>query len=270
MEHSTVVGNVVQLEKVWSPQLGNERGILVYLPPSYDEGELHYPVIYMHDGQNLFDEATSFSGEWKVDETLEHLSRRGLEAIVVGIPHLSEERLDEYCPFEEAGQADARGELYLAWIVETLKPLIDQSFRTLPDRVHTGMMGSSMGGLITLFAFFRYPGIFGFAGVLSPSLWFAERAIFPCLEETAYVPGRLYLDVGTAEGKGVAEDARHMRELLVQKGFRLGEDFLYVEEEGAEHTESAWARRTKIAFRFLLGKLPLFQGLQDREGELAA
>jgi predicted alpha/beta superfamily hydrolase len=270
MEHSTVVGNIIQLDKVWSPQLENERDILVYLPPSYDEGELHYPVVYMHDGQNLFDEATSFSGEWEVDETLERLSRRGLEAIVVGIPNLGEERLNECCPFDEAEQADARGELYLAWIVETLKPLIDRSFRTLPDRVHTGMMGSSMGGLITLFAFFRYPEIFGFAGVMSPSLWFAERAIFPCLEEAPYVPGRLYLDVGTAEGEGVLEDARRMRDLLVQKGYRLGEDLLYIEEEGAEHTESAWAGRAKIAFRLLLGRLPLFQVRQDHRGEVAA
>lgn len=248
----TIVGALKVRRDVWSPQLSNRRDLLVYLPPSYETGSQRYPVIYMHDGQNLFDDMTSFAGEWQVDETMHALSERGLEAIVVGIPNLGEQRMDEYSPFIQPGLGGGRGAAYLAFVVETIKPLIDRDFRTLPDREHTGVLGSSMGGLISLYAYFSRPDTFGFAGVLSPALWFARRAIFPYIAQAPFVPGTLYLDMGTAEGPEVLADARRMRTLLRQKGYRSPATLRYVEERGAEHAEAVWANRLPIALKFLL------------------
>jgi predicted alpha/beta superfamily hydrolase len=251
----TVVGTVRILEGLHSPELGNERDILVYLPPSYsvDDGR-RYPVLYMHDGQNLFDAATSFSGEWEVDQTLESASAEGLETIVVGIANTGPERLNEYSPFPDAKHATAgRGDTYLDFVVRTLKPIIDRDFRTLPERGSTGIAGSSMGGLISLYAFIRNAETFGFAGVMSPALWFGERAILPYVQAAPFVPGRIYVDVGTREGRETLADVRRLRDMLVEKGYRKGEDFLYVVEMGGTHSEAAWARRLRKELEFLLG-----------------
>ncbi len=246
-----VIGTLKRRPAVASPQLGNTRDILVHLPASYDQDDRRYPVIYMHDGQNLFDEATSFAGAWRVDEALASLDCEGLEAIVVGIPNAGDQRCDEYSPFVDAQGRGGCGDAYLRFIGETLKPLIDRDFRTLPDRANTGIIGSSMGGLISLYALFRHPEVFGFAGSMSPSLWFANRAIYPVVA-AAPVVGRLYLDTGTAEGAGELHDVRRLRALLARKGYLPGEDFLYVEDEGAGHNEAAWAYRLCGALRFLV------------------
>lgn len=253
----TVAGSVRVMERFWSPQLGNQRDLLVYLPPSYARGRRRYPVVYMHDGQNLFDQATSFGEEWQVDETMEAAAAGGVEAIVVGIPNMGDARLDEYSPWHDAesgggGRADA----YLDLLLETIKPVVDRDFRTLPGREHTAVAGSSMGGLVSLYAYFRRPDAFGAAGVMSPALWFAGGQVFPFVEQAPFVPGRLYLDIGTNEGKTALEDARRMRDLLEAKGYRRGEDFLYVTALGGRHSERAWRRRTRRMMHFLLGIAP--------------
>jgi predicted alpha/beta superfamily hydrolase len=161
------------LEAVPSPQLGNTRDLYVYLPPSYPGGG-PYRVIYMQDGQNLFDPALSFAGSWRVDRTLDRADGRGLEAIVVGIANAGESRIDEYGPWRHPDQGGGRGDDYLAFVSETVKPLIDQRFPTLPRAEHTGIAGSSLGGLIAVYAFLRFPDRWGFAAGLSPSVWFAE------------------------------------------------------------------------------------------------
>jgi len=251
---NTVVGTVKVLRDLHSPQLDNRRDILVYLPPSYAAGERRYPVIYMHDGQNLFDEATSFGAEWGVDQTLEAGAEHGLEAIVVGIPNLGEARLDEYGPWADGRHgAGGRGDAYLDFVAETVKPRVDRDFRTLPDRGNTGIAGSSMGGLISLYAFFRRPDTFGFAGVMSPALWFGDRRVFGFVEGAPFVPGKLYLDVGTKEGTEAVEDVRRLRDILVEKGYEKGRNFLYVVEMGGGHDERAWARRLRKELHFLLG-----------------
>jgi predicted alpha/beta superfamily hydrolase len=247
--HHTVVGDVHVLADVHSPQLGNRRRVLVYLPPSYRRGERRYPVLYFQDGQNLFDRATSFAGEeWQVDETLEALSGQGLEAIAVGVDHGGDQRLSEYNPLP-GGVQPARGGAYVSFLVDTLKPLIDANFRSLPDRAHTGVVGSSMGGLISLYAFFRRPDAFGLVGALSPAFWMGRGAIYEYVRAAPLVPGRIYLDNGTHENS-----ARRMRDLLVERGYRPGRDLKYVAEKDGEHRESAWARRLPEALRFLLGE----------------
>ncbi len=245
-------GLLERLEAVKSPELGNQRDVLVYLPASYHGGDRRYPVVYMHDGQNLFDPVTSFAGDWDLGEHLAAAARRSAEAIVVAVPNMGEKRIDEYSPFTDPEQGGGRGQLYLEFLTATLKPLVDGRYRTLTGRAHTGIAGSSMGGLISLYAFFHYQRWFGFAGVMSPSLWFGEAAIFPAVESAPFVPGKIYLDIGTLEGSDTVTGVRRLRDLLTAKGYRRGHDLEYVEESGGHHHEAAWGRRFRRALPFLL------------------
>ncbi len=244
-------GRIERIDSVYSPELDNARDLLVSLPGGASAGDRLYPVIYMHDGQNLFDPATSFSGSWNVDVAMAEVSLDGLDAIVVGIPNMGRERLAEYSPFEhELGEG--RGEAYLKFLIETVKPLIDSRYPTASDRQHTGIVGSSMGGLISLYAFFRHPEVFGFAGVMSPSLWITEAATFKFVEEAPFSPGKFYLDVGDREGPHHVAKALRLKELLEKKGYREGKDLMWVKEEIGGHHEAAWARRFRDALPFLL------------------
>jgi predicted alpha/beta superfamily hydrolase len=263
----TIVGTLMARDGVYSPQLHNRRRLYVYLPPSYAASQRRYPVIYMHDGQNLFDQTLSFAGEWQVDETMELLSGEGFEAIVVGVPNMGTRRLDEYSPFRDRRlRQGGRGDWYVSFLADTVKPLVDRDFRTLAGREHTGVLGSSMGGLISLYAFFRRPEAFGLAGAMSPSLWFAQEALFPYVEHAPIHPGKIYLDIGTHEGidprlpqrsphkyvNRYAGAARRMRDLLAARGYAPGAALRYDEEEQGAHNEAAWARRLPDALRWLL------------------
>ncbi len=267
-----VSGTILVGQNLFSPRLSNSRDVLIYLPPSYGAGNGRYPVLYMHDGQNLFDPATSFAGEWGVDETMEYLAyNEGVEAIIVGVPNTGRFRLDEYSPFVEPRMGGGRGDSYLGFLAYTLKPLIDRDFRTLPERAHTGLVGSSMGGLISLYGYFGLSDIFGLAGVMSPSLWFGGESIYDYVEAADYVPGRIYLDAGTRElGEDLRDglphratssrryyaSVRRMKRILIRKGFRPTVDLMHVEEKWAGHSESSWARRLPDAIRFLLAETP--------------
>lgn len=264
----SVSGTIKVAQNIQSPQLGNQRHLLVYLPPSYkNESKRHYPVLYMQDGQNLFDNATSFAGEWGVDEAMENLAHQeGLEAIVVGIPNSGRNRLAEYSPFPDSQLGGGLGDKYLSFVAHTVKPLIDRDFRTLPDRSNCGIMGSSMGGLISLYAFFHCPDLFGFVGVMSPSLWFGHGRIFTYVRDAAYHPGKIYLDVGTREhgddwsgklthrtrSRQSYAQVRRMKRLLVSKGYRPIHDLLHIEEKWANHNEAAWRRRLPKALHFFI------------------
>jgi isoamylase len=249
-----VVGNIRRLERIESPQLGNHRDILVYLPPSYVSSGRHYPVLYMQDGQNLFDATTSFAGEWLVDETMERVAQEGLEAIVVAIPNSGKLRADEYSPFRDERIGGGRGDDYLSFLIDTLKPRIDVEFRTRRERAATGIMGSSMGGLISLYALLRRPDTFGFAGAMSPSLWFARGAICSVVSDVGRWDGRLYLDTGTLEGRGHVRQVREMVRCLRRRAVHPRRQIKYVEERGAHHNEAAWARRFGPALRWMLPK----------------
>jgi predicted alpha/beta superfamily hydrolase len=260
-------GKVMKLAALHSPQLDNHRDVLVYLPASYEEGERRYPVIYMHDGQNLFDDRTAFAGAWRVDHALEDASRKGLEAIVVALPNTGAERLNEYSPFTDAKHGGGKGEAYMRFIVDTVKGRIDERFRTVPDRNSTGIAGSSMGGLISLYGFFQHPTVFGFCGVMSPALWFADGRIFDFVEESPFVPGRIYMDCGTSEGARELMDVRRACALLHGKGYQTGRELLCVVEPGAAHNEKAWAARLHRKFQFLLRRPSAQDGRGD---EIAA
>ena len=249
----TAPGRLDVIPDVDSRGLGSRRDILVYLPASYDRSDKPYPVLYMHDGQNLFDPATSFAGEWGVDTALARAPRKGRRAIIVGIPNAGIDRIREYSPFADPRIGGGHGDAYLDWIEDTVKPLIDDRYRTIAAREGTGIGGSSLGGLISLYAFFRTPARYGFAAVLSPALWFGDARIFRFVEAATYVRGRIYLDVGTREGEGTLANARAMRDLLLAKGYRRGRDLMWVEDKGGMHNEAAWGRRLRGALPFLLG-----------------
>lgn len=258
-EH-TVEGAVRITRDIFSPQLNNSRDILIYLPPSYHDSDRHFPVLYMQDGQNLFDANTSFSGEWRVDETMQQLAHEGIEAIVVGISNIGEERINEYNPFPTPRFKYARGDAYIRFLIDTIKPMIDADFRTIPDAPHTGILGSSMGGLISLYAWLAYPWTFGLGGAMSPSLWVARQAVTDHVRRAPFNEGRLYLDVGMRElprkynrfGNSVTEAVVMLRDQLQERGYSGMRRLKYVEDRVGEHNEATWARRLPDALRFLL------------------
>lgn len=239
------------LTAVRSPQRGSVRDLDVFLPPSYGRTRRRYPVVYMQDGQNLADAARAFAGTWELERAIETLAARGIEAIVVGIPNLGEARIREYTPFVDTRAGGGDGDAYLAFMERTIKPLVDRRFRTRPEREATGVFGSSLGGLISLYAFFRAPETFGFTGAMSPSLWFAGRAMLSYVERDGAPPGRVYLDIGTEEGAGTVRDARDLARILEGKGY-APERLRFVEDQGGRHAESDWARRLVPALEFLL------------------
>jgi predicted alpha/beta superfamily hydrolase len=252
----TLTGNFRTHEGVRSRFLESEHHIIVYLPPGYDDDESRrYPVLYMQDGQNLFDEATAFSGEWHLDEAAEEMIRAGLVAplIIVGIYNAGAYRIDEYTPTRDsARRAGGNADRYGRMLVDELKPFIDSEYRTLTDARNTGIGGSSLGGLVSLYLALKYSGIFWNVAVLSPSVWWDNRFIVRRVRAlNAAPPQRVWLSTGTAEGEGALAGARRVRDALVAKGWTVGESLHYQEIEGARHSESAWAAIAPAMLRFL-------------------
>ena len=236
---------------LWSPQLRNRRYVDVYLPDSYDSGRRRYPVVYMQDGQNLSDPAIAFAGQtWHLHEGLAWLAGRGIEPIVVGI-HNTMGRLAEYSPYPDPRHGGGEADRYARFLIETVKPRIDAGYRTRRDRNATVIAGSSMGGLVSLFLYFRRPSPFGGAAVMSPSIWFGERKVLEFVDDARPTAGRLYLDAGTAEGADELRDVRALNRLLRGKGYRK-DRLRYVEAEGHQHREADWAWRLPQALEFLL------------------
>jgi len=242
------------LGAVLSPQLRNYRDLVVALPPGYEDDDRRYPVVYMQDGQNLFDPATSFAGDWGLPATLPPIASAGTPAIVVAVPNMGRRRRYEYSPFRDIIHGGGGGDRYLAFIAETVKPLVDASFRTAPGRSHTVLAGSSLGGLISLYGLYRYADIFGAAGVQSPALWFADGAMLRYAEEMAPLAlGRVHLDIGLLEDQEAVMDTRALRKILLAAGHAEGRDLSYVEDPEGDHDEAAWGRRFGVALPFLLG-----------------
>ena len=257
----TLTGDIRVLAHFHSRYLKTDRDVLVYLPPGYEqEPHRHYPVLYLQDGQNLFDGATSFipGQEWRVDETAESLIHQGQiePLIVVAIYNAGKERINEYTPTKDAGiRQGGKARLYGKMLVEELKPLVDSHYRTKPDAASTGVGGSSLGGLLSLYLGLTYPKVFGNLAILSPSIWWNKRDIVQRFQELHHkLPLRIWLDTGTNEGGHpdmIIADARNLAHTLETKGWQLGHDLAYTEAQGAPHSESAWATRMPDVLRFL-------------------
>jgi predicted alpha/beta superfamily hydrolase len=245
-------GRLKVMRDVAGPTGSRRRDILVLVPPSYADTTASFPVVYMHDGQNLFDPATSHAGAWRVGRALDSLRRDGLEAIVVGIPNAGPNRIAEYSPFRDARIGGGEGDTYVTWLADEIRILVDAGFRTRRESSRTCVAGSSMGGLISLYALFSRPDVFGVAGAMSPALWFGRRAIFSWMEGRRTTGGRIYLDAGTAEGPQLLADVARLRDRLIDGGLRIGRDLRCVFERGGRHDEASWGGRLDDALRFML------------------
>ena len=253
---STITGDVRTRS---FPAFLNGRTVRVYLPPAYDTSTATYPVLYMHDGQNLFDDATSFAGEWRVDEACEALIAAGeIEPmIVVGIDN-SAARISEYTPWPASGFGGGGGDAYLRAIRDHLIPAINANYRTRTGAEHTSIAGSSLGGLISAYAAFEYADTFSRAAAVSPSYWWANQRLTQHVAQAGRPPGliRLYQDMGTAESSSGVPNLRAMRDVLLGQGFVLGEDLDSVEFAGHTHSEFYWAQRFPSILRALFEAPP--------------
>jgi len=254
---STAQANVHVLAPMAMPRLGRERTLRLYLPPGYATSGRRYPVLYMHDGQNLFDAATGFAGEWEVDETLNRLARAGgPELIVVGIDNGGEHRLQELAPYDNAEHGRAEGDAYLEFIVDVVKPWVDRNYRTRADRAHTAIMGSSLGGLISHYALLRYPQVFGKAAIFSPSYWFTGEVYTQTAAHPWPSGTKTYFYIGGREDEEAVPDVDRMVALLRTQGRAAGDIAVHVDPQG-QHNERAWRAEFPRAIAWLFDLKPL-------------
>ncbi len=254
---SDLKSRLIKHEQFQSSLVDEKHDFVVYLPPTYAmERERYFPVLFMQDGQNLFDPETSFikGNYWHLGETADELILAGkIEPLVmVGIYNTGEHRIDEYTPVEDrrlgGGHADAYGQM----LVEELRPFVAQKYRVIVSGADCGMGGSSLGGLVSMYLGLRYPHLFGKLAVMSPSVWWHSRAILKTVSHLQHNTGqRIWLDIGTNESKRALPDVRLLKEALEKKGWREGENLGYVEAEGADHSEGAWAQRVAPMLQFL-------------------
>jgi len=240
-----------------SRALGSVRRVSIYLPPGYHASADRYPVLYLQDGQNLFDPGRAFvpGQDWQLDETAQALiEAAAIEPLVmVGVDHGGPDRLDEYTPTRDARRrAGGRLDAYRAMLIEELKPWIDRHLRTRPEAASTGLGGSSLGGLATLAIGLARPDVFGRLAVMSPSLWWDRRRVLEQARAAQHrLPLRMWLDAGTDEGPGTLHHVRMLKNILVARGWRLKDDLHYREVAGGRHSEADWSRRAGDMLRVL-------------------
>jgi len=248
---STAAENVIIMDEEFEmPQLNRFRRIWLYLPPDYDQSSNEYPVLYMHDGQNLFDQFTSFAGEWEIDETLNRLVDQGYKVpIVVGIDNGGIYRIDELTPWNNPDYGGGQGDEYMAFIVETLKPFIDENYRTLSDRENTGIMGSSLGGLISTYGALKYQNIFSKAGPFSPAYWINNDSIWNFISSFSMQNDIwFYQNVGEHEGDIYINNMYKMEDSLRAEGF---ENITSKVILGGDHNEQTWRNDFEEAYLWL-------------------
>lgn len=238
------------------PQLGRRRRILVYMPADYARHPTRrYPVLYLHDGQNVFDAATSFSGEWGVDETLDRLRAAGQDAagcLVVAVDNGGQFRGDEYIPWRNAKeQIGGHGAAYVDFLALTLKPYVDRHYRTRPDAAHTGVAGSSLGGLISLYAALRYPKVYGRVGVFSPAFWVCNDSLCRYARQHPASPqARFYFVCGPKESETMQPLMAAWRDELRAEGVPASHISWHAPADG-QHREWFWQREFPAAYQWL-------------------
>jgi predicted alpha/beta superfamily hydrolase len=249
-------GQLRKHDQLRSRFLRNQRDLIVYLPPGYDEQpHRHFPVLYLHDGQNLFDRATAFGGQdWNVHGAADHLIEAGTVAplIIVGIYNTGKSRIHEYTPSKTPKLGGGRADRYAKFLLQEAMPFIQREYRALSNPAVTGVGGSSLGGLVSLYFGLKHPERFGRIAALSPSVWWHQRIILRFAAAATLEPRpRIWVDIGTREGPRIVSDVEQFRDVLVKKGWREGQDLHYERVEGGEHNESAWAGRIGRVLEFL-------------------
>jgi len=254
--HSASANVHILAESFIIPQLRRTRRVWLYLPPDYyDQPDRRYPVLYMQDGQNVFDQYTSFAGEWAVDETLNELHAAGRDlggCLVVAVDNGGPRRLDEYSPWPNPrSRRGGEGEQYVQFLAETLKPYVDKHYRTRPEAASTGIMGSSMGALISLHAALRYPAVFGRVGVFSPAFWFAGQSLLAFVaQHPPRADTRFYFLSGTREGLTMVPLMAAVRDALLETGLPASQLSYQVLPDG-QHAEWFWRREFAAAYAWL-------------------
>lgn len=244
--------NVTLLEKEFEmPNLDRFRKIRIYLPKNYYNSEQKYPVIYMHDGQELFDDSIAYGEEWGVDETLNELSLTdSLDLIVVGIDNGKEKRINELSPWENKKFGKAEGNEYMEFIVKQIKPYIDNNYKTLSNRENTAIMGSSMGGLISHYAIYKYPEIFSKAGILSPSYWYSDKVYNFTIKNPIPKDARLFIFGGKKEPANVVINNQKIFNIILETGHPKKNLTLVVDPDGG-HNATAWKKQLTPALKYL-------------------
>ena len=238
------------------PQLKRTRKVWIYLPASYSSGKNRFPVIYMHDGQNVFDDATSFSGEWGVDEYLDSLGETQRGWIVVAVDNGGTKRLNEYCPydFKLDGTASGKnvnkgeGEEYVDFLVKTLKPFIDKKYRTQKDKANTAIAGSSMGGLISLYATLKYPRVFGAAGVFSPAFWIAPQIFTDIEKKGKKVSSKIYFYAGKLENEAMTSGTERAYEAMAKVSKSTMQNVI---RDDGKHNEDTWGKEFPLFYQWM-------------------
>lgn len=249
-------GQLRKYDNFRSRFLRNRRDIVVYVPPDYDQQpERRYPVLYLHDGQNLFDAATAFNGQdWHVAQTADYAISAGLvePLIVVGLYNTGKTRLREYTPTSVPRLGGGRADRYAKFLIEEVKPVVDRDYRTRQEALQTGIGGSSLGGLVSIYLGLKFSSVFGKIAALSPSVWWNQRVILRFAQAAPVEPrARIWLDIGTREGPRIVDDVEKFRDVLLSKGWQNDRDLHYERVEGAEHNEAAWAARVGPFLQFL-------------------
>jgi enterochelin esterase-like enzyme len=249
-------GQLRKHERFRSRVLRNQRDLIVYFPPGYDERPFRrFPVLYMQDGQNLFDRATAFGGQdWNVHGAADQMIMAGSvePLVIVGIYNTGKSRIHEYTPTKAPKLGGGCADRYAKFLVQELMPFIQREYRVLDDPAVTGIGGSSLGGLLSLYLGLKMPRTFSRIAALSPSVWWNQHVIHRFVAEARAKPRpKIWLDIGTKEGPRIVPDVERFRDILRKKGWHLGEDLHYERVEGAEHNEAAWAQRIGRVLQFL-------------------
>lgn len=251
---STKAPNVQVISENFSmPQLGRTRRIWIYLPPDYAQSRKKYPVAYLHDGQNLFDDRTAYSGEWQVDESLNRIfAETGKSAIVVGIDNGGDKRIEELSPYSNPKYGGGNGENYMKFIVETLKPYVDTHYRTKRSRKHTMLGGSSLGALISVYGAVQYPNCFGKVLAFSPAFWFnsMEINLFVKNSTRKLHHQKYYFVQGKHEDEGMDKETLKVISMLKTRGVKP-KNIYFREHEDGKHNETYWRREFPAAFHWL-------------------
>ncbi len=260
-----MASELIVREDFFSEALKGHRKVVIYLPPSYHrDTRRHYPVLYLHDGQNVFDGATSYvPGQyWRARETADDLlARRRIEPLIIAaVYHGSERRLAEYTPTRTRRLGGGALSLHARMMVEELRWWMQRYYRVLPQARNTGLGGSSLGGLATLCLGLRFPNVFGRLAVMSPSVWWDHGVVLKLVQAVDHPHRqRIWLDIGSLEGDAPhssLRDVRLLKALLVSKGWREGRNLHYAEVAGAGHNEAAWAARFPQVLEFLFPRKP--------------
>jgi predicted alpha/beta superfamily hydrolase len=231
------------------PQLNRTRRVLIYLPQDYATSKKRYPVLYMHDGQNVFDNLTSFAGEWNVDETLDSIGNHRKEMIVVAIDHGGSKRINEYCPYDMEKSGEGEGDKYVDFLVKTLKPFVDKNYRTLKSKKNTFIAGSSMGGLISMYAVLKYPGVFGGAGIFSPAFSVGPKIFDDMKARGRKVNSKIYFYCGEQEGENmVPYTEMAFSEMRKVSNSRM---VCLIRSDG-KHSESVWKEEFPLFYLWLM------------------